>query len=181
MKNKIIIVLLVLVIAIGAFIIYQNGFNLDYEYANTKKININFKESFKIEDIKTMTKEVLGDQSFKIDYIDDFETGVAITTKEVTDEQLESLEAKLKEKYSSFAKDENTDESEGEHTHNNVLQVTNMPAIKTFDIVKGYIMPAGISTVLSIAFLAVMFRKLGVVKRFVISRCTSIYSKWGYH
>lgn len=166
MKNKIIIVLLVLVIAIGAFIIYQNGFNLDYEYANVKKININFKESFEISEIATIAKEVLGNEKFKIDYIDEFKAGVVITAKNITDEQIENLEAKLKEKYASFAKNEEEENEEEEgHTHNDILQVINVPAMKTFDIAKEYIMPMVIVAVLAIAFLAIMFRKLGLVKR----------------
>lgn len=171
MKNKIIIVLLVLVIAIGAFIIYKNGFNLDYEYANTKKININFKEAFEIKDVENMAKEVLGNQKFKIGYIDDFKAGVVITTASVTEEQIEGLEAKLKEKYKSFDKNEEENAAEDGHAHNDVLQVIHIPAIKTYDIVKDYMLPMIISAVIVIIFIAIVFHKLGVIKRnFIANR-----------
>jgi len=169
MKNKIIIILLVLVIAIGGFIIYKSGFNLDYEYANTKRININFKEGFEISDVKSIAKEVLQDQKFKIDYIDDFKAGVVITTKDITDEQKEGLEAKLKEKYTSFAKEQEENEGEEGHTHNDVLQVVQMPAISTYDIVKDYIYPMIIAAVVTIIFIAIMFHKLGIIKRSFIA------------
>lgn len=176
MKNKVIIVLLVLIVAIGAFIIWKNGFNLDFEYNNSKKINIQFKESFQISDVNNMAKEVLGNQKYKIDYIDEFEGGVVITTENITDEQIDSLEGKLKEKYKTFATEEENEENNEEEnqTHNNIVQIRNMPKAKTYDLVKEYIFPIIITTVIAIAFLGIMFNKIGTVKSIVIPACTIV-------
>lgn len=162
MKNKVIIVLLILVVAIGAFIIYKNGFNLDYGYTATRNVNIQFKESFNIEDIKTIAKDVLGNEEFNINYIDDFEAGVVIQTKSITDEQVETLEAKLREKYTKFAKNEENEENE--HTHDDILQIVDMPYVRIYDVVEAYIIPMIISGVIVIIALAIVFRKLGIIK-----------------
>lgn len=168
MKNKIIIVLLVLVVAIGAFIIWKNGFKMDFEYDNAKKISIQFRESFEIADIDNMTKEVLGNQKYKIDYIDEFEGGIVITTENMTDEQIKSLESKLKEKYKTFVNEEENNEDE-EHAHNEIVQIRNMPKAKAYDLVKEYILPIIITSLIAVAFLVIMFHKVGIGKVIAIS------------
>lgn len=168
MKNKIIIVLLVLVVAIGAFIIWKNGFKMDFEYDNAKKISIQFRESFEIADIDNMTKEVLGNQKYKIDYIDEFEGGIVITTENMTDEQIKSLESKLKEKYKTFVNEEENNEDE-EHEHNEIVQIRNMPKAKAYDLVKEYILPIIITSLIAVAFLVIMFHKVGIGKVIAIS------------
>ncbi len=165
MKNKIIIVLLVLVVAIGAFIICTNGFNLSTEYGASKKLNIAFRESFELVDVENIAKEVLGeDDIYKIDYLDTFESIVTITAKGATDEEIATLESKLKEKYKTFINEEDDDEEHDHEDETEFVQVFDIPKVNSFDLVKDYIKPMIITSIVVIAFLAIVFRKLGLLK-----------------
>ena len=162
MKNKIIIVLLALVILVGAFIIYKNGFNLVFEYSGFNRMNIKFSEYFILDDVDKMAKEVLGDAEYRIDYIDEFEAGVVIKVKEISEEQVKTLESKLKEKYPSFVHEE-------EDTTHVIIQELETPAVNSYDLIREYIMAVVITAVIAIIFLAIMFYKLGLLKSFGIS------------
>lgn len=165
MKNKIIIVLLVLVVAIGACIICTNGFNLSTEYGASKKLNIAFKESFELVDVENIAKEVLGeDNIYKIDYLDTFESIVTITTKEANDEKIATLESMLKEKYKTFITEEAEKEENDHEDEAQIIQVFDIPKVSSFDLVKDYVKPMIIASVVIIAFLAIVFRKLGLLK-----------------
>ncbi len=167
MKNKIIIVLLILVVAIGAFIGYRNGFNLGKDYEASKKLTIQFAENFEIADIETMAKEVLGDNIYKVEYLNEFKSDAVITVKDVSDEQVDNLENKLKEKYATFKNEEEIEES---HIHE-IIQVIDVPAIEAYDLVKVYINPIIITAILSIICMIILFYKKGIVKVVVTSLC----------
>lgn len=144
-----------------------SGFNLGTKYGTSKRLRIDFKENFEIQDVENIAKEVLNNNDFEIDYTDIFKSGAIIVTKEASDEQITSFENKLKEKYKSFAESEEHEDTEtGEtHTHEaDVIVVTDVPAVNLYDVVKIYIKPVAITGVSSIIILAIVFRKLGVVK-----------------
>ncbi len=163
MKNKIIIALFVLIIIIGAVIINTNGINLSLDYGEAQKLNIQFTESFEIADVENILKEVIGDSIYKIDYIDDFKAGVTITTKSITDEQIDNFESKLKEKYQTLKNEEVSNEEGDIHTHD-IIQVMEMPIANAFELIEIYITPFIITTVVSILFLGIIFRKAGILK-----------------
>ncbi len=169
MKNKIIIILLILVIAVGTAIICTNGFNLGIEYGSSKKINVVFKENFELSDIENIVKEVLGNEdSYKVDYIDEFKASVSITAKSITDEQIENLENKLKEKYKTLEnkKEASSDEENSEEETEESIIIVNMPSVKAYDLIKIYIKPMIIVTAVSVVFLGIMNRKQGLLRAF---------------
>lgn len=117
-----------------------------------------------------MSKDVFGDNNYKVEYTNEFKDEVVITVNTVTDEQKENLENKLKEKYTSLEAEEH-EESEGvTHTHD-VVRVTHMPNVNVYDLVKAYIKPIVITTIVSIIAIAIFFRKLGAVKAILLPLC----------
>lgn len=170
MKKKITIVLLILVIAIGVFIGCTSGFNLGKNYQASKKLSIQFAENFELVDVEELAKEVFGDSLSHIEYTDEFKADAIITVREATDEQIENLENRLKEKYTSFQNEEEMDQS---HIHE-IIQTIDVPAIKTYDLVKIYVQPLILTTLIALIVLLILFYKEGIAKVLVTGICGAI-------
>lgn len=112
---------------------------------------------------------MLGEEKFDIKFTDNFEDEVVITAKQVSEEQISSLETKLKEKYTSLNKEEKEENAEEEHNHNTnqIIRAVDMPAVEVYDLIKSYIEPMIIVTIAVIIVLAIFFRKLGVLKAII--------------
>lgn len=170
MKNKIIIVLLILVIAIGVFIGCTSGFNLGKNYQTSKKLSIQFAENFELADIEVIAKEVFGDSLNNVEYMNEFKADAIITVKDASDEQIENLENKLKEKYTSFQNEEEIDQS---HIHE-IIQIMDVPAIKLYDLVGIYIKPLILTTLITLIVILILFYKEGIVKVLITGLCGAI-------
>lgn len=162
MKNKVIIGVAALVIVIGAVMAVTMGFNMSSDYGTTRRLVTDYRESFEIADVENIAKDVFKDKVEKVQFIDRFEAGTMVTVSSCTDEEIETFEAKLKEKYPTFNLKQDT-ENEEEET-NKVVTVIEMPEVSVYDLIKGYIKPLIIVTVTTLVFFAVVFRKFGIVK-----------------
>lgn len=115
-----------------------------------------------------MVKEVLNDTDYEIDYSNEFKDGIIITTKSISDEQITELKNKIKAKYSSFNNKTN-EENEDEHNHEeNIISTIDVPNVNIYDLIKIYIKPIIITTIITLVFLAIIFRKSGIVKSVII-------------
>ena len=132
-------------------------------YSSSKKLVVKFSESFDINDIKEMAKEIFNDEEHKVEYIDEFKAGIIITVKTASDDQINSLENKLKEKYSSFTK--NNEENKQDVKP---IEVIDMPNVNVYDLVREYIKPISITFVVTIVIFAILFRKLGLIKSLLV-------------
>ena len=142
------------------------GFNLGKDYGYSEKLVVEIAETFEIKDIEEMSKEVFGENNYKVEYTNDFKDEVMITVKSVTNEQKENLENKLEEKYTSLKIEE---QIEGEETHTHeIIRVTHMPEVEVYDLIKAYIKPVAISLIASIIVFGIFFRKLGVLKGVIL-------------
>jgi len=151
MKNKILLGLAI-VILIGTIIIATVGFNVDSSYKGYNLINVKIGQGFNISDIKNITNEVFGKSKVEIQKAGDFNDNVVIKVSEdVTNEQKESLNTKINEKYGV----ENTVDS---------IDVNYIPRFRLLDVVKPYVIPLLISTVIILVYMAIRFRKIGVSK-----------------
>ena len=147
MKNKILLGLAI-VILIGTIIIATVGFNVDSSYKGYNLINVKIGQSFNISDIKNITNEVFGKSKVEIQKAGDFNDNVVIKVSEdVTNEQKESLNTKINEKYGV----ENTVDS---------IDVNYIPRFRLLDVVKPYVIPLLISTVIILVYMAIRFRKI---------------------
>lgn len=126
------------------------------ELGNVKKLSVHFQEKFELSDIDAIVKEVLENEKYEITYTNRFEDNIMITAKEISDDQVTKIKEKLKEKYSSFS--ENT----------NIAQLIEVPSVEIIDMVIDYIKPLVITTIVVLVILAILFRKLGFVKCFIL-------------
>lgn len=150
MKKTIQILLICLIIA-GTIVIATVGLNVGTKYSENTQISINIGQKFEISDIKQITDEVFKNQTVLVQAIELYEDMVQITVKEATSEQIEELNTKINEKYQI----ENTISDIG------VMQNAN---IRLRDIIKPYILPISIVSVITILYTMIIYRKLGVWK-----------------
>lgn len=150
-KSKIIIAVIALIIIIGIIITVTVGLNFDLRYQESKKIELYLESDFNISDIKQITDEVMPGEKVIIQKVEVYEDTVSITAKDITDEQKQSLIDKVNEKYGTELSADST-------------EVKTIPNTRGRDIIKPYILPFTIATLIILVYMAVRYRKLGAIK-----------------
>ncbi len=150
-KTKIIIVILALIIIAGIIVTLTVGLNFDLRYRDSKRVELYLQTDFNISDIKQITDEVMPGEQVIIQKVEVYEDTVSITVKDITDEQKQSLIDKVNEKY-------------GTELSSDSVEVESVPNTRGRDIIKPYIAPFIIATLIILVYMAVRYRKIGVVK-----------------
>ena len=149
--KKIVYIVLAIVIVIGIAITATIGFNVDIIYKAHNQINVYVGKETNIKEIEEISKDVFGEQKIRITAIESFNDAFAINTKSVSDEQIENLKQKVAEKY------------EIEDTSNTVEKLS-IPKLRLRDLIKPYVIPVIISTIIILTFMAIRFKNLGSIK-----------------
>ena len=143
-------ILICLIIA-GIVVISTVGFNVGLKYSEHIEISINVGSQFNVADIKAITKEVFGNTNVLVQQVELYKDMVQITVKEATEEQISSLNDKINEKY----------EIENQLTDIKIVHISN---VRLRSIIKPYILPISIVSIITIVFAMIVFRKLGALK-----------------
>lgn len=152
MKNKkTLYILIAIIIILGIISIFTFRLNFTLMYSEHTKINVYLGKEYNLEDIKKITEETLGKQEMIYQEIEIFKDSIAINVKSATDEQISALETKLKEKYE-------IGESE------KIVVTDTVGHIRGRDIVKPYIIPMIIVTIVILAYVGVRYLSLGLTK-----------------
>lgn len=154
--KKIVYIILICIIIAGIIIIPTIGLNADLIYSKNVEIDVYLGKTFNMNDMENLVNEVFPDEKNIIQQIEVFGDMVAITipdtrTEEELDSKVEELTAKINEKY------------ELEITSDDV-QITHNPKVRLSSVVIPYALWIGISAALILAYVAIRYRKLGVVK-----------------
>lgn len=149
--KKIVQVLLICLIIAGIIVISTSGFNVGLKYSEHIEISINVGSQFNVADIKAITKEVFGNTDVLVQQVELYKDMVQITVKEATEEQISSLNDKINEKY----------EIENQLTDIKIVHISN---VRLRSIIKPYILPISIVSIITIVFAMIVFRKLGALK-----------------
>ncbi len=150
-KSKIVIGIIALVIIVGIIVTLTVGLNFDLRYQDSKRIELYLETDFNISDIKQITNEVMPGEQVIIQKVEVYEDTVSITAKDITDEQKQSIIDKANEKY-------------GTELSADSVEVESVPNTRGRDIIKPYITPFAIATLIILVYMAIRYRKLGVVK-----------------
>ena len=141
--KKLSLLISIILVIIGAILFAVMGFNYDLSYGQAKRIVVPMKDDFVLEDYKAIAKEIYGNA--KVETISVFREDVSIKVKDTTDEQLDSLIAKINEKYGyEYTKDD--------------LTVTELSKVEVIDIMKPAIIPVMITLLI-----ALVYKKMGVL------------------
>lgn len=154
--KKIVYIILICIIIAGIIIIPTIGLNADLIYSKNVEIDVYLGKTFNMNDMENLVNEVFPDEKKIIQQIEVFGDMVAITipdtrTEEELDTKVEELTAKINEKY------------ELEITSDDV-QITHNPKVRLSSVVIPYALWIGISAALILIYVAIRYRKLGVVK-----------------
>ena len=149
--KKVIQILLICLIIVGIVVISTVGFNVGLKYSEHKEISININKEFNVSDIRNITKEVFGNKPMIIQQVELYKDMVQISVKEASEEQVSSLNDKINEKY-------------GLENAISDVKVVDIPNVRLRNVIKPYILPVSIVSVLTIIFAMIVYRKLGVWK-----------------
>ena len=149
--KKVIQILLICLIIAGIVVISTVGFNVGLKYSEHKEISININKEFNVSDIRNITKEVFGNKPMIIQQVELYKDMVHISVKEASEEQVSSLNDKINEKY-------------GLENAISDVKVVDIPNVRLRNVIKPYILPVSIVSVLTIIFAMIVYRKLGVWK-----------------
>lgn len=150
MKNKILIGLAI-VILVGIIITVAVGFNVDMCYRDYNLVDIKIGQDFNINDIKTITNEVFQKENIEIQKAGVYSDNVVIKVSSITDEQKNLLNTKINEK---FGLNNSVDD----------IEINYISSYRLRDIIKPYIIPLIITTVIILTYMAIRFRKIGISK-----------------
>lgn len=150
-KTKIILTIIAIIILIGIAITCTIGLNFDLRYRDSKRMELYLEQDFNISDIKQMTDEVMPSKKVIIQKVEVYEDTVSITAEDITDEEKQNLIDKVNEKYGTTLAAEST-------------EIETIPNTRGRDIVKPYVVPFGIATLIILVYMAIRYRKLGVIK-----------------
>ncbi len=163
-KVKIIAILSIIIIIAGIIMIMTKGYNFDLKYSDSKRILLNVGTTFNNQDIKSITDEVLGNQKVMIQKVEVFEDAVSITAKEITEEQKTNLINKMNEKYGTTTKAED-------------IEITTIAHTRGRDIIKPYIVPFLIATIIIVIYMMIRYYKLNAFKVLLKTVCMVIYTQ----
>lgn len=151
-KQKIIYIVVAAIVLAGISVMCTVGFNLGLTYSNSKRIDVYIGKDFELNDIKSITDEVFGKNVIlqTAEILDDY---VSITVSDASDEQVESLKTKIAEKYSI------KEESKKATT-------VEIPSTNVIDVMKPYVFPIVLTTLIFTLYLGIRFRKQNVLKVF---------------
>ena len=149
--QKILLLLSIIIVIAGAIVTVTIGLNFDLRYENAKKVELNLQSEFNIADVKTITDEVLPGQDVLIQKVELYEDTVSIIAKEITEEQRNNIVEKVNEKYGTELVAEDT-------------EIFSIPHTRGRDIIKPYITPFVIATVIIIIYMAIRYYKLNSIK-----------------
>ena len=155
-ETKIIIELIAIILILGTIMIATKGIAFELKYQDSQKVELNIGKKFEEKDIKSITSEVFEKQPVMIQAIEVYKDAVSITTTEITEEQKANLISKVNEKYGTELTAEN-------------VTIENIAHVRGRDILKPYITPFIIATVIVLIYLAIRYYRLNSLKVLVKS------------
>ena len=150
-KTKILIALIAIILIAGTVMIFTKGLAFELKYQDNQKVELNIGKTFEEKDIKSITNDVFGKQPVIIQAIEVYKDAISITTTQITDEQKTELVTKINEKY-------------GTEISADDVTIEDIAHIRGRDIIKPYIMPFSIATVIILVYLAIRYNKLNSLK-----------------
>lgn len=150
-EMKIIVAVIAIILLVGAIIIFTKGLSFDLMYKDSKRVELNLGKTFEEKDIKQITNEVFGKQQVIIEPIEVYRDAVSITTTDISEEQKTNLLTKINEKY------------EIELSADNII-IEEIPNVRGRDIIKPYIIPFVVVTIIILGYLVIRYNKLNLLE-----------------
>ncbi|MCI8353161.1 MAG: hypothetical protein HFJ58_06245 [Clostridia bacterium] len=150
-NKKVLYILTLLIIVLGIVSIFVFRLNFTLMYSEHTKINVYLGKEYNLQDIKNVVEETLGKQEIIYQEIEVFKDSIAINIKSANEEQIKALETKLRETYEI-----------GENEQ--FVAVDTVGHIRGRDMIKPYVIPMIIVTIVILAYVGVRYLNLGLLK-----------------
>ena len=151
LKNKKILqILVLLIIIVGVIVLAIKGMNYGLIYGNNTTIKMNLGKQVEVEDI---AKEIF-EKEYNVKLVNNHKENVLITAKSVSEEQISTLISKINEKYELSISNED-------------LEITNNSKMNGKDIIRPYLAPAIITSIIVVLYFTIRYKKLGVLKTLI--------------
>lgn len=145
-NKKIILLGIILLIIAGIVVVALKGVKVSLTMQQHEEINIYIGKATELKDIKQICKEVFENKRFVVKDLDVFTDAYSINVESITNEEKEDLVNKLNEKY-------------GVEITATDISEKSVANIRVRDIVKPYIKPLVISSILIAGYIVIKFRK----------------------
>lgn len=152
--KKIILYIIICLIIVAGIVVWKTvGFNMELQYSSRKQIQLANQTGIEISDIEKIASEVLGNTEFMIQPVETFGNAVSVVSKDMTEDQKNSIVEKFNEKYYSDDSDHKINSDD--------IKIVSIPFTRVKDVIKPYILPGAITLILVTLYFAIRFRKLG--------------------
>lgn len=159
-RNRVVYVIVAIIIIAGVINTYLNKFAFSLAYDSSERMDVYIGKDYDTNEIKGLVQEVLGTDEILVQEVETFNDMAAITARTISDEQKQSIVDKLNEKYETEIKLEE-------------VAVTKIPHYDGTDLLNRYVVPMAISAVIITVYVAIRYKKLGMLK---ISTRTILWS-----
>ena len=151
--KKIVYAVLAVIIVLGIIVIATVGFNVDIIYSNHREVKVYIGKDYNIDEVQKIVNDVLPNEKIIINKVEKFNDSFIIKTNNVSDEQLETLKQKISEKYEI-----------SEENKENIITTSDVGNLRIRDLVRPYIVPKIITTVIILVYMSILYKRLGIVK-----------------
>ena len=140
-NKKILIIAILIIIVAGIIFLAVKGFNKSIIYDSATRIECYIPSGYEKADIENITNETFSNKNVTVQDIEKLNQIVSIKIKDYSEEELENFKTKISEKY-GIDKDK--------------LEIyeIKIPTTRISTIVKPYVLPVSIVTVLSLVYIA---------------------------
>ena len=149
-KKNIFLAIIGIVILAGIIMFCIKGLNYNLSYGKNASISVNMGKDVDKNEVKQLVEETIGSNA-NVRTLNESNSSILITVKEISDEQKNNLVEKINEKYSLELSPED-------------LKITNNAQIKLCDLIKPYIAPSIISIALIMIYFVIRYRKFKIGK-----------------
>lgn len=150
-SKKILLLGIILLIVAGIVVVALKGVKVSLMLQQHESINVYLGKKAEIEDVKNICKEVFGNKTVVVRGVEYFNDSFNINVESITDEEKNILVQNLNKKLETDLTAE-------------LLNVSTTPNIRIRDVIKPYIKPVIISTILITVYMIIRFRKMNAVK-----------------
>ena len=149
--KKIVCLIAIIIIIIGAIICKTKGFNIELMYSNRQSLNISSSTELDVSKIEEISKEILTNRKVKVQKLERFGNALQITAETISDEEKENIINKINEEL-------------GSNISNDNATVETIANTKIRDILKPYILPAIVTFAAVLLYFLVVYNKIGLNK-----------------
>lgn len=150
-NKKIVLLGVILLIIAGIVVVALKGINVSLVFQQHESISLLIGKQININEIQEICNEVFKNKKVVLKKVELFDDSVSIIAQSITDEEKSNLIQKVNEKYSTEFKVED-------------ITIEKISNVRVRDMVRPYILPIIISTVLIIIYMIIIFKNQKFVK-----------------